>query len=172
MRLTIYFLLICAFLMTGCKAKRLLKLAVKCKEQFPVKNEMHIDTLYRTDTIILPDTYYEYIDTTDCPPSDSGTIVYKTVNRILKGKTIYLPRIIHDTTFIKTDSAALYRAQRQLEEMRKGNEKLEKELIRARQKQKKKEQKNNGLKVPWWIWLFLTIIGGAAWREVLKKQNK
>lgn len=56
-----------------------------------------------TDTIILPDHYVEYIDTTECPPSAEPVIITQERRVTLPGKTVYLDRIHTDTVTIRTN---------------------------------------------------------------------
>jgi hypothetical protein len=95
--LAIVFLFLLTF--TGCKT-----LEQKCIERFPITTTTEVRTQVVTDTLILPDTFVEYIDTTLCPPGLTDTlVVIKTRTRTLPGDTIYTETICTDTVTINAD---------------------------------------------------------------------
>ena len=87
--------------MTGCKT-----LEEKCIDRFPPRTVTEVRTTMITDTLILPDSWVEYIDTTICPPGLIDTlVVIKTRTRFLPGDTIYTDVVCTDTVAINSDAS-------------------------------------------------------------------
>lgn len=153
-------LVLIIFLFGACKAKKQLNLAELCAKEFPPKDSLVI----RTDTIrevfTVPEEWFEIEDTTECPPSKEAITIVKTISKKVPPRIIEIERVVHDTTFFRPDSAALFLAIHELDKTKKKLAKAEKKLA-----------KNNGkVKVPHWvIALLLLITGGGA---VITKMTK
>lgn len=89
-------------LLASCKT-----LEERCAERFPQETTEVIREVVRTDTIILPDHWVEFVDTTDCPPSPEPTQVIKTIVKEIPGDTIYHEVVCMDTITIYQDQAKL-----------------------------------------------------------------
>jgi hypothetical protein len=87
-------------------------LAERCAAEFPSR----ADTVYQaeviTDTLVIPDTYVEYLDTTICPPNlTDSTVVTRTVVRRVPGQTIYLRDTVYMRQVKYTDGPLVGRLQ-------------------------------------------------------------
>lgn len=103
---TFWFLIAAALLgLGGCLSPK--KLAERCAEAYPVQEKTTVVEKRIRDTIILPDHYVEYIDTTKCPASPEPTIITKTVTKYVPSDTLFRERIEHDTVFIRQDKALI-----------------------------------------------------------------
>lgn len=89
--------------LSGCKT-----LEDKCLERFPLVATTEVREVVVTDTLVLPDTWIEYVDTTVCPPGLQDTLlVIRERTRFLPGDTIYRETICVDTVTIHADAAKL-----------------------------------------------------------------
>lgn len=116
-------------LMLIFSCNRKMDLAKKCAELFPPRDSVRIDTIVATDTLIIPDTWIEVIDTTDCPPSDTATVKIKTILVPVPGDTIRIEIPVIDTNIIfMPDSAMIWYLESQITKLKKENTKLESKL--------------------------------------------
>lgn len=94
------------FIIASCNPSA--RLARKCAERFPVTDSLVIQERTITDTLILPDSWVEYMDTTVCPPASDSTVVTKLVNRLIPGKTVFVEKQVRDTLFVRENKARIY----------------------------------------------------------------
>ena len=101
-------LLSLAYLLMGCKS-----LETRCLERFPTETRTEVRQRTVIDTVLLPDTYVEFVDTTYCPPELADTlVVIKPITRYLKGDTIYREVVCTDTvTVVEHDERVAYLLQ-------------------------------------------------------------
>lgn len=107
------------------------KLAKKCADLFPVTDTVVIKERTIPDTLIIPDYYVEYLDTTICPPSPEPTVRIDTVAVKVRGKSYPVEVVVHDTFTIRTDQAAVQVLKDKLQVAEKHREDLIKRLSKS-----------------------------------------
>ena len=142
------------------------RLASTCAERYPVKADTVTVTRTVTDTVVLLDTYMEYVDTTECPPSDTAITIVKTVSVMVPGKTVYSTHEVHDTMFVVVDSAHVAALKQELEAC---NQARIAAAAAAATGSPGGATNNDGL--PWW-WLLIVGIGGFLIRNFLPRKQK
>lgn len=95
-------LLISLLAITSCKT-----LEDKCAERFPQQVKETIIKRSWTDTIMIPVHTIEYIDTTECPPSDTPITIIKTKIVEVPGDSIPYEVMCLDTIVTNTDQAKI-----------------------------------------------------------------
>lgn len=136
----------------------------------PKKIDLRNHTIYRDslvtrekisrDTVLIPDTYVVYVDTTDCPPSADTLRIIDTIRVYLPGRRIPVEIPGKDSIIYRRDT---------LEEVR-----LRKDAIYYQKKYAKEVEDNNKLRkkrVPaWLLYLTLAAIVVAGWPR--KRHNR
>lgn len=99
---------------SGCRS-----LTDRCLDCFPTETTTIVRTNTRTDTIILPDTWIEYVDTTACPPGLRDTqYVVRTRLVPVPADTVYRDVICTDTIQVNRDAARIHLLMRERERLR------------------------------------------------------
>jgi hypothetical protein len=96
-------------LATSCKT-----LEEKCAERFPKEVTYEVRERRISDTLMIPVHTMEYIDTTNCPPSDTPTVVIETKYIEVPGKTIEYEVQCMDTVTIYPDQEKINYLSEQL----------------------------------------------------------
>lgn len=110
----IIILLLVALACCGCRS-----LTDRCLDCFPTETATIVRTETRTDTIILPDTWIEYVDTTACPPGLVDTqYVVRTRLVPVPGDTVYYEVICTDTIQVYRDAARVAALMQERERLR------------------------------------------------------
>lgn len=144
-------LLICS----AC-SPRLGKLAELCAEHFPVKDSTRIEERIVTDTVLLPDTYVQYIDSTECPPNLSEpTTIVKEIKVPVPGQKVVVQVPCQDRIIMRRDSAMETVLRNQVA-------KLQKELAKT-----EKRQQRQSKSLLWWL---IVLLGGLVAYRLLRKK--
>jgi hypothetical protein len=162
---TLFTLALAVFLLGSCGI-RPSELAKECAEQYPCKDSLVVVETTKTDTFELWDTYVE-IDTIDCPPSTNGVTLIDTDTVYLKGHKVVITRTVRDSTWYRTDQAALAAMQQDLDQADVAIAKLitEKAVV---QEKLKASKKRFGWALGVAIGLFLPFLFGIV-RKAKKK---
>lgn len=134
------------------------KLAERCAEYFPVKDSTRTEIRIVTDTVLLPDTYVEYVDSTECPPNLSEpTTIIKEIKVPVPGQKVLVQVPCEDRIIMRRDSAMETVLRNQVA-------KLQQELRKA-----EKRQQGRSKSLLWWL---IVLVGGVvAWR-LLRNKNR
>jgi hypothetical protein len=112
--ITPLFTIALALLIASCGVSKK-DLAKACAEQYPCKDSLVVKETTKTDTLELWDTYVE-TDTIECPPSKEGVTLIDTDTVYLKGHKVVITRTVMDSTWYRTDQAALVAMQQDLDQ--------------------------------------------------------
>lgn len=147
--------MILMLLLSSCNKE--LKLAKKCAELFPVKDSLVIEERIITDTLMIPDTWVEYLDTTICLPDMDTVIIIKPVIKKVPGRAVLTERIVFDTIIIQESSARLSILNHQIDALHDQKSTLELKLAKSK-------GKTNIM-----MWIIISIIGISGVLLWLKK---
>jgi hypothetical protein len=149
---TLFTLALAVLLLGSCGVSKK-DLAKTCAETYPCKDSLVVVETTKTDTLELWDTYIE-LDTIDCPPSTNGVTLIDTDTVYLKGHKVVITRTVRDSTWYRTDQAALAAMQQDLDQADAAIAKLitEKAVADAKAKSAKS----------WNRWLLIGLFGLLA----------
>lgn len=125
------------------------KLASTCAELYPCKDSLVVKETTRTDTLEILDTYVEYLDTTECPPSANGVTVIDIDTVRVPGGKVVITRTVQDSTWYRIDQAHNASLVQQLADAQQERDAARSQLAAC-------DPKAAGL--PWW-WLLIVSAG-------------
>jgi hypothetical protein len=141
----IYLILVLAI--SGCISPR--KLAKKCAEEYPCE----IDTIelvrMERDSFIIPWHTVEFIDTTECPPADTASIVIKEVVKEIPPRVIVRDKLDTVLQLVYADSA-------RVASLRFENARLQQQTINLKNDLARQSGKRT------WFWAFLATLAALV----------
>lgn len=136
------------FIIASCNPEA--RLAKKCAERFPVRDSITVKERRITDTLILPDYWVEYLDTTICPPGMDTTVLVKTIEKRIPGRVHFIERIQYDTIRVKENTAKLFSLNYTIDS-------LDKALLKSQSVLERKTGRAKALN-----WAFIIIIAALS----------